>query len=216
MSLDITRIDNSKLRKAAEQADSQGNKAFNGKLDASEINVFIEAAKKEGCNMSEITSVVNQIGIDKNDKTSANKMKLMQEIEQLNKKIETKKEELAKREAKYNEMQPGIFKNTTQKVGTAIGAGLGAVVTAGVLATTLTLSGPVGWLALAGGAAVGGLAGAWDGLFISSMFADEPSYENNVKDHNATKYLTEQVYPLKDEIRSLEAKLASKLADLNK
>ena len=84
--LDITTIQDSKLRRAAEAADSgNGKTAYNNKLDSSELSVFIKEASKTGCNTDDINDIIQNIGVAQNDKATKQTISEFNELSSTNK-----------------------------------------------------------------------------------------------------------------------------------
>ena len=73
MTLQISTITDKNIRKAAQEADSQGTRAFNGILDKEEVSLFIKYAKNMNCNMTEVINIANRIGVDKNTQSTINR-----------------------------------------------------------------------------------------------------------------------------------------------
>ncbi len=208
MTVDISSIKDTKIREAARQADSNSKNAYNGVLDKDEVSVFIEQAKKAGCNMSEVKALAQQVGMDK--ATAQNVNKTMKKA-QLEKTITAKKKLLQEKMKQYESME--VKPTTGQYVGRAVGRAVGGIATAGLAVSSVltTLSGPVGW-------AVAGLAAAtcWlPGYIFGDAIArpDEESYEYKVKANEVKRqkqeYDRKEIEPLYAEIERLERELAS-------
>lgn len=212
MTIDINSYaDNEKLYKAMQKADSQGAKAYNGKLDAEEISLFVSEAQKLGCAIDEIMDVVHTDGTDttSNENTDIQeKVKLLGKIDNLAKTIKSKEQELETLKKEYADTKPGFWESSSiaQKVGTVIGAAAGAVVGGAVVALTLPVSLPI----LAGATVVGGglgtLAGAWDGMFIGSLFNNDKPYEAMVKEKQVSE-IDNRIYDKQAEINQLKDEL---------
>ena len=204
MTVVISSIKDTKIREAAQQADSNGKNAYNGVLDKDEVSVFVEQAEKAGCNMSEVMALAQQAGIDKT--TAQNVNKTMKKA-QLEKTIAAKKKLLNEKIKQHQSME--VKPTTGQYVGRAVGGVATAGLATGIVLTTL--SGPIGWIA-AGLAA----ASCWlPGYIAGDMIAgpDEESYEYKVKAKEVEKqkqeYNQKEIEPLYAEIERLERELAS-------
>ena len=211
----IESISNKTLRKAAQEADSDGAKKLNGTLDACELETFMKKAYAAGCCTGDILSVAGSVTIDSNDKDTANKVKLLQDIEKLEKEIETKKKQLKEKEAKLEKMDP--FKKSAREDAVIGGVCFGGIGAAAGAVTAICLGGPVGWVV--GGAVLLGGASAALGAGIFYQQAKDFTtldYEGKVQLQQYNNYKASDVDPLKEEISTLEKNLEVKKASLYK
>ena len=210
---------NQYLKEALESADSNGKNAYNNKLDSNELNDFMQKAYKSGkCSMTDIMTIVNQVGVDKNDNATITKMQKLEQINKLENEIRTLKTELKKREYTLDQKEyktvsttecfagiggffAGIYAGV--KTGAAISAavsttGIGAAATP-VIMITSTL----------GGAVLGGYA-----AYKAADYAQRPfeSHETTVKRKEAENYKENNVEPLKAKINGLEDILRAELS----
>jgi len=225
MTLEIASIENKALRNAGEKADSQGNQAFNGILDASEVSAFIGYAKEEGCSMSDILSITNKV-VDKNDpnvqELNAEQQKeiesarvnadKLQKLEQLEAKIEAKKQKLNNINKTADDM---VSTTPREYVGGTIGAlfGLGIGGAYNLMFSKLHkiprrgLAGAIGTFMAIGCALIGSKAAKDIG---------SPSYEEQVQEHKAEKYKSDNnEFDLQMEIWDLEQQRNALLQELN-
>lgn len=204
MSVVISSIKDSKIKEAAQQADSNGKNAYNGVLDKDEVSVFVEKAEKAGCNMSDVMVIAKQAGIDK---TTAQNVDKSMKIAQLEKTIAAKKKLLNEKIKQHQSME------VKPTIGQYVGRAIGGVATAGLAAGAIltTLSGPIGWIAAGVAAASCWLPGYIAGDVIARP--DEESYEYKVKANEVKReqeeYNKKEIEPLYAEIERLETQLAN-------
>lgn len=113
MSIDITSIENSRLRQAAQAADSNdGANGYNKKLDNSEFNVFIKQASKLGVSSEEIMGIVPMDSIDQQTKKTVEEL---QNLENARRNLENAQRELTNRKNHYEQMLDDIDEAGTKR-----------------------------------------------------------------------------------------------------
>lgn len=156
--VEISSIQDSNLKKAAERADSGNTRfSYNGKLDISEIGTFLKSAELLNCDYYAVYSVIDSYNYVK-PTNLVNKIKLYEQIDNKKKQIEKLKSELS-----------NLPINGTKEVGTIMGAGLGAaggIYTMGCLVSSVNPL--VGLCVIGVSALIGGVAGNAIGEGVSS------------------------------------------------
>ena len=203
MTLQISTITDKNIRKAAQEADSQGTRAFNGILDKEEVSLFIKYAKNMNCNMTEVMNIANRIGVDKNTQSTINRET---QITNLKDKINNKKQLLQSKMKEYENIKQKP--TTAQYVGRTVGGAATAVLGAAIVLTAL--SGPIGWTCAAVAAGTAWLPGYVFGDCLTQPNEEDYDYkvnENNIKNQKEKFYKT-QIEPLNREIESLQMQLS--------
>lgn len=214
--MNIQQISDVKLRQAAEAADSNGENAYNNVLDSNELSVFIKQATKLGCGKNVVMDIVNQVGIDEQDKEAQETVNELNDIVNLKDKIAARKNELAKRNYTMSDMESDLEdakpKQST-KTGENIGFWTGAVAGTAAFFKAAPLPNPIlrlGVSLLAGLA--GGALGAVAGMGINklvNMFSPK-THTEEVLSRQIDQYKESNIEPLKSEIDSLEKELKAK------
>jgi len=207
MGITIANIKDANLKRAAQEADSQGQSAYNGILDKSEVSLFLTKAKEFGCSSSEALEIAKSIGFDKQTAQTVNKMQKLEQINKLEKTIAAKKALLKEKTDKYYAIKDKP--TTAQKAGRVIGAA--ATEAIGVGGVLMGTSGPVGWAVAAVAATCCWLVGYLYGDWIGSQIQKTPEYDIKVQQKT---YEDKELKPLKQEIAQLETALAKKKAEL--
>ena len=216
--LDITTIQDSKLRRAAEAADSgNGKTAYNNKLDSSELSVFIKEASKTGCNTDDINDIIQNIGVAQNDKATKQTISEFNELNKMRSTIATRENELAKRkgelqrmEDEYDKMRP----KTSGKDGEDIGFWAGGLSgTAASLKLAKAAPHPIlKAIVVFGGFMIGAGVGAGIGKGIEKLinYFKPDSHSAKVQSKNMNNYKESAVEPLEAELDALKKQLKEK------
>ena len=217
MAVEITTIQNKQLRAAAEKADTQGQNSYNGRIDYSEIPVFMQTAKNSNCSVDEILGLVRQVEVKATEKNVQLKVEQMENIQKIEIQLKEAKKELAEAEAKLEDIKPNLWESasTATKTGTIIGGVAGVGLGLGLAATLSIGFSPLALLVGSACVLAGACAGAFDGMFIGAMINNETPYEATVADKKAKEYELDVVKPTKIKVRELEKSLAIALEAFN-
>ena len=215
--VEINTINNQYLREAAEAADTQGENAYNKKLDSNELTVFMQNAVESGkCSIQDLMDVMNKVGVDKNDKEIQTKINELEQINKLKNEICRLKNELSKNEKILfeKEVKPNTIQTLAGFGGIFAGVGAGVKI-GGAISTALSATGvgaAVVPFIMVGSGLIGGALGAL-GMYKAADYAQRPfeSHETTVQRKQADDYKETNVEPLKAQIKELEKALEEKL-----